>query len=198
MVSVSSVLLELIGTDYTTQQLRKTMNENINPLEGVSLQTLTINAASPDVLGAVLKRITDETMKLIPDDTIKNIAKDVIEGKEVVIGKDNYSGTYQKTITWSASTSVNKAVSEAFKDDIVKATNKIRESEEYKTAVRSIALMTAREFLREGLPNMAMQHFAQQQLNIHSDQSDWHRQSLTDLRSAVLTIANQLNLSVAV
>jgi len=174
------------------------MNENINPLEGVSLQTLTINAASPDVLGAVLKRITDETMKLIPEDTIQNIAKDVIAGKEVVIGKDNYSGTYQKTITWSASTAVNKAMSEAFKDDIVKATNKIRESEEYKNAVRSIALMTAKEFLREGVPHMAMQHFAQQQLNIHSDQSDWHRQCISDLRTAVLTIANQLNLSVAV
>jgi len=198
MVSVSSVLLELIGTDYTTQQLRKTMNENINPLEGVSLQTLTINAASPDVLGAVLKRITDETMKLIPEDTIQNIAKDVIAGKEVVIGKDQYSGTYQKSITWSASTAVNKTMSDAFKDDIVKATNKIRESEEYKNAVRSIALMTAKEFLREGVPQMAMQHFAQQQLNIHADHSEWHSQCISDLRSAVLTIANQLNLHVSV
>lgn len=52
-------------------------------LEGVNLTTITVNAASPDVIGAILKKITDEVMKAIPEGALEKIAKEVIASGKI-------------------------------------------------------------------------------------------------------------------
>lgn len=53
--------------------------------EGVAFTTLQINAASPDLITAVMKKVTEEVMKAIPEGAIEKIAKEVLSSNAVVI-----------------------------------------------------------------------------------------------------------------
>ena len=66
------------------------MVEEAKPLDGVALTSVTVNAASPDVIGSLMKRVTEEVMKLIPEGALAKIAEEVLRDGGVL----RYSAEY--------------------------------------------------------------------------------------------------------
>lgn len=61
--------------------------------EGVSLTKVEISALSPDVITAVLKKITDGVLAAIPEGSLELIAKEVITSQKVVsLERRNWGG----------------------------------------------------------------------------------------------------------
>lgn len=100
----------------------------MNDTPGVKLTSVTINAASPDVIGALLKEITDKVLAAIPPDTVEAIASDVIRGGAVVYKRYAYGSTTSETFRLSDEASAltvtkTKAIIEkAVEDHLAKAT----------------------------------------------------------------------------
>ncbi|MFA6132640.1 MAG: hypothetical protein WC869_01335 [Phycisphaerae bacterium] len=111
------------------------MAEATASIEGVALTSVTINAASPDVIGSLMKRVTEEVMKLIPEDAIAKIASEVLsQGKvvterarnswagdrETVRREYNLSDDAKDKFVKLVETSISKQVNEYFDDAEVK------------------------------------------------------------------------------
>lgn len=75
------------------------MTEHTAVRDGVQLNQIVINSASPAVLEAICKKITDEVMAQIPDASIKNIAEDVIKSG-VVVHRSRDSWNNHGVDTW--------------------------------------------------------------------------------------------------
>lgn len=69
--------------------------------EGVTLTEVKITALTPDVIAAVMKKVTDSVMEAIPAGAIEKIAKEIITNGNVVreIRTSNYSSSTETKIT---------------------------------------------------------------------------------------------------
>ena len=68
---------------------------------GVSLTSVTINAASPDVIGSLMKEITDRVIAAIPPDTLSGIAADAIRNGIVLVKRNSYGSNTQESFVLS-------------------------------------------------------------------------------------------------
>ncbi len=70
-------------------------------IEGVALTSVTVNAASPDVIGSLMKRVTEEVMKLIPEGALEKIAQEVIRDGGVLRYEREYGRQEVKRVALS-------------------------------------------------------------------------------------------------
>lgn len=64
---------------------------------GVKLTSVTINAASPDVIGTLMTEITNKVIAAIPPDTLANIAADAIRNGIVLVRRNSYGSNTQES-----------------------------------------------------------------------------------------------------
>ena len=155
--------------------------------EGVKLTEITVTAASPDVIGTLMKRITDETMKLIPTDSIEKIAKEIIEGKEVIVGKTKDHYGKDCPINYSFSTATNAMLRSKLEELATKAIAKLLQDSKVEKVIEDIVTTVFTKALQEQLPRLAANSFTKKltdnfgygdnpmQMDIYSLQSDIQR-----------------------
>jgi DNA-binding transcriptional regulator YhcF (GntR family) len=69
----------------------------MNETPGIKLTSITINAASPDVIGTLMQEITNKVIEAIPPDTLANIAADVIRNGVVLVKRNSYGSNTQES-----------------------------------------------------------------------------------------------------
>jgi hypothetical protein len=73
----------------------------VNETPGVKLTTLTINAASPDVIGTLMQEITNKVIAAIPPDTLANIAADAVRNGVVLVKRNSFGSNTQESFVLS-------------------------------------------------------------------------------------------------
>jgi hypothetical protein len=66
---------------------------------GVKLTSVTVHAASPDVIGSLMKEITERVIASIPPDTLSGIAADALRSGVVLVKRNAYgSNTHYSVV----------------------------------------------------------------------------------------------------
>lgn len=73
------------------------MGTEASNVDGCKLTTVTVNAASPDVVGALMKQITEAVMKAIPEGAIEKIAEEMIKEGKVVYERTQRGYSYSSS-----------------------------------------------------------------------------------------------------
>lgn len=78
------------------------MTDPATPVEGATLTSVTVNAASPDVVGTLMKQITAKVMEAIPAGSFERIAQEVLaSGSIVTMVRDRWEGNKQERYVFS-------------------------------------------------------------------------------------------------
>lgn len=125
------------------------------PIEGVKLTQVVIDAASPDVVGSLMKQITEAVLKAIPESAIDKIAREVIERGEVVT--QERSSSYSRD-TEPKRTVLSNVAKQKFLELVTKAIEKQVAAYFAEDSVRTLVSDLVREGVAAGmaeLPNYA-------------------------------------------
>jgi len=90
-------------------------------IDGLNLTKIEVTAASPDVIGGLMKQITAAVLAAIPEGTIAKVASEIIQRGEVVYAqrRSSYSNE-QESVSYGLSNEAKKATIELLKKEIEK------------------------------------------------------------------------------
>ena len=132
--------------------------EELENKDGVSLQTITVNAASPDVIGAVLKKITDSVMEAIPEEAFKKIAEETIKDGSIIYEEKRYYGGSEE-VKYNISKNAGKYFSELVDNAVKQSVVEVFKTEEVQDLIHKMVKAGAQEALKL-VPKLAVNAFA--------------------------------------
>lgn len=124
--------------------------------DGVKLETLTINSATPDVLSGIMKKITDSVMKQIPQECIDKIAKQSIDNGNILIGRKGYSN--DTPVYYDMSLETGKMVSKSIDEAIKNSVNEFIRTDEFRKHMSSLVKIGIEEAVKQA-PKIAYEYF---------------------------------------
>lgn len=141
----------------------------MNDTPGVKLTSVTINAASPDVIGTLMKEITDRVVASIPPDTLSNIAAEAIRNG-VVIVKQSAHG-FRATDSFVLSDEARSVTVKMLTPLIEKAVQQHLEKPETKELIAKLVELGITEGMRQA-PMMASQVVAKRMAGLYVSNDD--------------------------
>ena len=136
---------------------------------GVKLTSVTISAASPDVIGSLMKEITDRVIASIPPDTLSGIAADALRSGVVLVKRNSCGSNTQESFVLS-----DEARSVTVKTLIPlveKAVREHLEKEQTKAVIAQLVEIGVADGLRQS-PAMAAQIVAKRMAGAYVGESD--------------------------
>lgn len=129
-------------------------------MDGVKLETLTINAATPDLVGQIFKKITDEVMNKIPPEVIEKIAQDVIATHGMLSTRewDGYARQYKEREIFNAKNYIAAEMRDRLKKSVDETVELLWRRPETAEAVRDIAIEAFTSSLHN-IPQMLATNF---------------------------------------
>lgn len=124
------------------------------PLPGTKLTTITIDAATPDVIGALMQQITNKVIESIPEGTFEKIASEIVSSGEVVYNYSRYYNGSSESVRYNLSDSAKKYASGLIEKQINKLVEKHLESIETKKAIVELVEIGISQAMQE-IPKIA-------------------------------------------
>ena len=111
------------------------MMETAQPIDGVKLTSLTINAASPDVIGSLLKQITEQVLAQIPAEAITKIASEALSGGKLVTKRVNRQYGGDEVTTYSLTEDANAQLGRLLTEEVKRQVGAYMDEESTKQLV---------------------------------------------------------------
>ena len=105
-------------------------------VDGLNLTKIEVTAASPDVIGGLMKQITQAVLAAIPAGTIEKVASEIIARGEVIYVQrtSSYSNSTEN-VSYNLSNEAKKATIELLKKEIEKQVNAYMQEEAVKQII---------------------------------------------------------------